>query len=179
MSATWIIMYDGQLYDIQKRGLKLAIAGPANLVQGPPAMTVKVEVTGLSELQATLSKLPGVLQEKLGQQALSAAAAVIQEEVRSRAACPPWGADRKHRQADHCWQGWCCASSWQPPPEHHPTPRQEGQRDHHPLRSRAKQESMVRQAGGDWQHLCRCQTLHAVQLSVPGPLKPSTLSPTA
>jgi HK97 gp10 family phage protein len=47
--------------------------------------TVTVEVKGLSELQATLSKLPGKLQERTGVKAVSAAAAVIQAEVKARA----------------------------------------------------------------------------------------------
>ncbi len=47
--------------------------------------TVTVEVKGLSELQRTLSQLPGKLQERVGVKAVSAAAAVIQAEVKARA----------------------------------------------------------------------------------------------
>ena len=84
VSATWIIMYDGQLPDIQsvveigyREGLQILCRVPAsNDGQGGSHWPVRAT--------ATLSKLPGVLQEKLGQQALSAAAAVIQEESPAR-----------------------------------------------------------------------------------------------
>jgi HK97 gp10 family phage protein len=44
-----------------------------------------VEVKGLAELQATLSRLPGMIQERIGVQAMSAAAKVIQDEMANRA----------------------------------------------------------------------------------------------
>lgn len=46
---------------------------------------VTVKVTGLKELQATLSKLPANLQERAGSHAVSEAAKVIQDEVKARA----------------------------------------------------------------------------------------------
>jgi HK97 gp10 family phage protein len=48
-------------------------------------MTVRVDITGVAELQATLSRLPGNLQEKLGVKAIFAAAKVIRDEVKARA----------------------------------------------------------------------------------------------
>jgi HK97 gp10 family phage protein len=48
-------------------------------------MTVSVTVTGLKELQATLSKLPAKLQERAGNRSVSAAAKIIQDEVKARA----------------------------------------------------------------------------------------------
>jgi len=52
---------------------------------------VKVDITGLSELQTTLSKLPGEVQETVGWKAVNEAAKVIQEEMRTRAPIRhPW-----------------------------------------------------------------------------------------
>jgi len=47
-------------------------------------MTVTVNVQGLRELQATLSKLPAKMQELAGVRAVSQAAKVIQDEVKAR-----------------------------------------------------------------------------------------------
>jgi HK97 gp10 family phage protein len=48
-------------------------------------MAFTVEVKGLSEMQRMLSQLPGVLQEKIGVDAMAKAAQVIQAEVTTRA----------------------------------------------------------------------------------------------